>query len=159
MSLVSACIAIGGLAAHGISHAQYPTKPIRFFVPIPPGGAPDVVARVFADRVSPLLGQPVVVETRAGSGGNIATDLVARAAPDGYTVMIAFDAMIVINPHMYSNMKVDTMKDQWLPTEADTAYVKSLMQRVVEPGKMAAWIAPPDRGIIAQAIEYQYVKL
>jgi tripartite-type tricarboxylate transporter receptor subunit TctC len=102
---------LGGLAFPGITLAQYPVKPIRFFVPIPPGGAPDVVARVVADKLSPLLGQPVVVETRAGSGGNIATDLVARAAPDGYTVMIAYDAMIVINPHMYSNMTVDPMKD------------------------------------------------
>lgn len=94
-----------------VALAQYPVKPIRFFVPIPPGGAPDVVARVVADKLSPLLGQSVVVETRAGSGGNIATDLVARSAPDGYTVMIAYDAMIVINPHMYSNMTVDPMKD------------------------------------------------
>ena len=111
MSLIAAGIVIGGLAIPDITYAQYPSKPIRFFVPIPPGGAPDVVARVVADKLSPLLGQPVVVETRAGSGGNIATDLVARAAPDGYTVMIAYDAMIVINPHMYSNMTVDPMKD------------------------------------------------
>jgi benzoyl-CoA 2,3-dioxygenase component B len=53
----------------------------------------------------------------------------------------------------------DAKKDEWLPTDADTAFVKSLMQRVVEPGKMAAWIAPPDRGINAQPVEYQYVKL
>ena len=53
----------------------------------------------------------------------------------------------------------DSKKDQWLPTAADTAYVKSLMQRVTEPGKMAAWIAPPDRGINAHPVEYQYVKL
>ena len=53
----------------------------------------------------------------------------------------------------------DAKKDQWLPTAADIAFVKSLMQRVVEPGKMAGWIAPPDRGINAQAVEYQYVKL
>lgn len=109
--LLVAGILSAGLFNPHLAFAQYPSKPIRFFVPIPPGGAPDVVARVVADRLSPLLGQPVVVETRAGSGGNISTDLVARAAPDGYTVMIAYDAMIVINPHMYSNMTVDPMKD------------------------------------------------
>jgi benzoyl-CoA 2,3-epoxidase subunit B len=53
----------------------------------------------------------------------------------------------------------DARKDEWLPTDADLAFVKSLMQRVVEPGKMAGWIAPPDRGINANPIEYQYVKL
>jgi benzoyl-CoA 2,3-epoxidase subunit B len=58
-----------------------------------------------------------------------------------------------------SQAEFDARKDQWLPTEADQAYVKSLMQRVAEPGKMAGWIAPPDRGINAQPVEYQYVKL
>jgi benzoyl-CoA 2,3-dioxygenase component B len=53
----------------------------------------------------------------------------------------------------------DAKKDEWIPSDADKAYVKSLMQRVTEPGKMAAWIAPPDRGINAQAVEYEYVKL
>lgn len=58
-----------------------------------------------------------------------------------------------------SQAEFDAKKDQWLPTEADKAFVKSLMQRVVEPGKMAAWIAPPDRGINAQPVDYEYVKL
>jgi tripartite-type tricarboxylate transporter receptor subunit TctC len=93
------------------AHAQYPAKPIRIFIPVPPGGAPDIVARVVADRVGPLLGQPLVAETRAGSGGNIATETVARSAPDGYTLLMAYDAMIVVNPHMYAKMSVDTLKD------------------------------------------------
>jgi tripartite-type tricarboxylate transporter receptor subunit TctC len=109
--LFAAGIVIGGLLGPDATHAQYPTKPIRLVVPIPPGGGPDIVARVIADRLSPLLGQPMVVETRAGSGGNIAMDTVAHSAPDGYTVIICFDAMIVINPHMYSNMSVDPLKD------------------------------------------------
>ncbi len=108
--LLAMGIAISGLLNPVGAHAQYPSKPIRLIVPIPPGGGPDIVARVIADRLSPLLGQPIVVETRAGSGGNIAMDLVAHSAPDGYTVIICFDAMIVINPHMYSNMSVDPMK-------------------------------------------------
>jgi benzoyl-CoA 2,3-dioxygenase component B len=61
--------------------------------------------------------------------------------------------------HPISQAEFDAKKDQWLPTEADLTYVKSLMQRVAEPGKMAAWIAPPDRGINAQAVDYEYVKL
>jgi tripartite-type tricarboxylate transporter receptor subunit TctC len=103
--------ALAALLMAGLAHAQYPAKPIRIIIPIPPGGAPDIVARVVADRLSPILGQPVIAETRAGSGGNIATETVARSAPDGYTLLMAFDAMIVVNPHMYSNMKVDTLKD------------------------------------------------
>jgi benzoyl-CoA 2,3-epoxidase subunit B len=58
-----------------------------------------------------------------------------------------------------SQSEFDTRKEEWLPSDADTSFVKSLMQRVTEPGKMAGWIAPPDRGINAQAVEYQYVKL
>ena len=80
-------------------------------MPIPPGGAPDIVARLFAERLTPLLGQPIVAETKAGSDGNIAMESVARSAPDGYTVMICFDAMVIINPHMYSKMAVDPLKD------------------------------------------------
>ena len=61
--------------------------------------------------------------------------------------------------HPVTQAEFDARKDEWLPTEADVGFVKSLMQRVTEPGKMAAWIAPPDRGINAQPVEYEYVKL
>src|SRR5437868_10669588 len=81
------------LVAAASAEAQYPSKPIRVAIPIPPGGAPDIVARVVADRLSPLLGQPIVAEARAGSGGNIATETVARSPADGYSLLMAFDAM------------------------------------------------------------------
>ena len=110
-AVLAAGIVIGGLLSQNVAQAQSPSKPIKLVVPPPPGGAPDTVARVVADRLSPLLGQPIVVETRAGSGGNIAMEMVARSAPDGYTVMICFDAMIVINPHVYAKMSVNTLKD------------------------------------------------
>jgi tripartite-type tricarboxylate transporter receptor subunit TctC len=95
----------------GAALAQYPSRPVRLVVPISPGGAPDLIARVIAEKLGPLLGQPVVVENRAGSGGNIAMEAVARSAPDGYTVMIVYDAMIVVNPHIYARMPLDTLKD------------------------------------------------
>jgi tripartite-type tricarboxylate transporter receptor subunit TctC len=69
------------------------------------------VARVLADRLSPLLGQPVVVENRPGSNGNIAMELVARSAPDGHTLAMCADSMIVINPHLYAKMPIDVLKD------------------------------------------------
>ena len=90
---------------------QYPSKPVKLLVTIPPGGAPDIAGRVIADRLSVGLGQPFVVENRAGSNGNIAMELAARAAPDGYTIVIAADSMVAINPHLYTKMPLDTQKD------------------------------------------------
>jgi tripartite-type tricarboxylate transporter receptor subunit TctC len=91
--------------------AQYPTRPIKLIVPIPPGGAPDISARVVGQRLSELVGQPVVVENRPGSNGNIAMDFVAKSPPDGYTLGLLADSMITINPHLYKSMQTDPIKD------------------------------------------------
>jgi tripartite-type tricarboxylate transporter receptor subunit TctC len=91
--------------------AQYPTRPIRLIVPIPPGGAPDISARVVGQRLAELIGQPVVVENRPGSNGNIAMDLVAKSPADGYTLALLADSMITINPHLYKEMQTDPLKD------------------------------------------------
>jgi tripartite-type tricarboxylate transporter receptor subunit TctC len=91
--------------------AQYPTRAIHLFVPNPPGGATDTVARVLAPKLGEALGQPVVVENRPGSNGNLAMEATARAAPDGYTLLLCADAQIVIGPHLYSKMPLDTLKD------------------------------------------------
>jgi tripartite-type tricarboxylate transporter receptor subunit TctC len=91
--------------------AQYPSRAITIIVPIPPGGAPDVAARVVAQKLSDHVGQPVVVENRVGANGNIANELVARAAPDGYTLGLLADSQITINPHLYKKMPIDTLKD------------------------------------------------
>src|SRR5260221_8124372 len=93
------------------SWAQYPLRPIKLIVPIPPGGAPDISARVIGQRLSELVGQPVVVENRPGSNGNIAMDLVAKSTPDGYTLALLADSMIAINPHLYKEMQTDPLKD------------------------------------------------
>ena len=91
--------------------AQYPSRAITIIVPIPPGGAPDIAARVVAQKLSDNVGQPVVVENRVGANGNIANELVARAAPDGYTLGLLADSQITINPHLYKKMSIDTLKD------------------------------------------------
>src|SRR6186713_1651639 len=93
-----------------LAAAQYPSRPITIIVPIPPGGAPDIAARVIADKLSQNIGQPVVVENKAGANGNIANELVARAAPDGYTMGLLADSQITINPHLYK-MPIDTLRD------------------------------------------------
>ncbi len=90
--------------------AQFPSRPITIIVPIPPGGAPDIAARVLAQKLQENLGSPVVVENKAGANGNIANELVAKAAPDGYTLGLLADSQITINPHLYK-MPIDTLKD------------------------------------------------
>src|SRR5947208_16370157 len=77
---------LAGLA--GVQAQTYPTRPITIVVPFPPGGSTDVVARIMAERMRPLLGQPVVIENVGGAGGSIGVGRVARAAPDGYTIDI-----------------------------------------------------------------------
>ena len=90
--------------------AQYPSRPITIIVPIPPGGAPDIAARVTADKLSQNIGQPVVVENKAGANGNIANEFVARSQPDGHTLGLLADSQITVNPHLYK-MPIDTLRD------------------------------------------------
>jgi len=91
--------------------AQYPSRPIKLIVPIPAGGAPDIAARVVGQKLSELLGQAFVIENHAGSNGNIAGDLVAKAPPDGYTLLLGQDSLVAINPHLYAKMPFDPLKD------------------------------------------------
>ena len=91
--------------------AQYPARPIRLLVPNPPGGASDTIARIVAPALGAALGQPLVVENRPGSNGNLSSELAAKAAPDGTTLLLGQDSQIVISPHLYPNLPVDTLKD------------------------------------------------
>jgi tripartite-type tricarboxylate transporter receptor subunit TctC len=91
--------------------AQYPARPIRLLVPIAPGGGPDIVGRLLAAKLSDALGQPVVVENRAGSNGNIAGDVVAKSPADGYTLLLGMDSLVAVNPHLYAKMPFDPQKD------------------------------------------------
>jgi len=99
------------LAVATAASAQYPARPVRLVVPNPPGGATDTVARVLAQPLGEALGQPVVVDNRPGSNGNLAMEIVAKAAPDGHTLLLAADAQIVIGPHLYAKMPLDTLRE------------------------------------------------
>jgi tripartite-type tricarboxylate transporter receptor subunit TctC len=99
------------VAASGVALAQFPSRALSLIVPIPPGGAPDIAARVLAEKLSQALGQAVVVENRAGANGNIASELVAKAPPDGHTMGLLADSQIAINPHLYGRMPLDTLRD------------------------------------------------
>jgi tripartite-type tricarboxylate transporter receptor subunit TctC len=97
------------LFAAGAS-AQFPSRPLTLIVPIPPGGAPDIAARLIGQKLAESLGQPVVVENKVGANGNIANELVAKAPADGHTLGLLADSQIAINPHLYK-MPIDTLRD------------------------------------------------
>ena len=132
--LIAACL----LAAAPQAFAQaWPDKPIRLIVNFGTGGAPDLVARLYAPRLSEALGQPVVVENRAGAGGNIGVEAVARSAADGYTLLSSASSSFVIGPHIYTKLAFDPVKDI-VPVAAAAL---TPMYLVVRPGLPAATVA------------------
>lgn len=107
--LVAAALALGSI---GVASAEdYPSKPIKFVVPYAPGGNADIVARVVAKKMSENLGQPILVENKPGANGGIGTDAVAKAAPDGYTLLVDASGPLVINPVLYAKVPYNPIKD------------------------------------------------
>ncbi len=106
-------IGLLALAAASAAVAQsWPQKPIRVIAPYPPGGPSDLVMRTAAEKIQAILKQPIVIENQPGAGGNIGAATVARAAPDGYTWLIATDTLLTVNPHVYKTMpfKLDDLR-------------------------------------------------
>ena len=107
-SLIAAAL----LIAATLAGAQaWPTKPIKVVVNFPPGGAADQIARAVSQPLQEALGQPVVVENRGGSGGNLGGDVVAKSPADGYTLLMSSGGMVSVNPHIYAKMPFDPAKD------------------------------------------------
>ena len=104
-------IAIGLAAAAAVQAQAWPTKPVTLLVPFPPGGSSDTIARTLGARMQDKLGQPVVVENKAGATGTIGAAQVKRAAPDGYTVLVSSLGPFVIAPHLIKNVPYDAGKD------------------------------------------------
>ncbi|MDF2618665.1 MAG: hypothetical protein K0S00_1324 [Xanthobacteraceae bacterium] len=102
---VTAVLAIGGAAAQ-----DFPTRPITLVIPFPAGGSTDLVGRLIAERMSVELGQPVVVENKGGAGGNLGAAQVAKATPDGYTILMGTVATHALNPALYKKMPYDPVK-------------------------------------------------
>ncbi len=104
-------IAVAALLLASTAAAQYPDKPIRLVVPFAPGGVTDTSGRVVAEALAKRLGQPIVIENKAGASGNIGTQGVVNATPDGYTLVLGFDGTLVINPHVFANFPFDVARD------------------------------------------------
>ncbi len=110
LAKAAALMAMNALVADAFSQTGYPDKPIRIVVPFLPGGSPDVIARLIGERMSRALGQPVVIENKPGANGIIGADTVAKAAPDGYTLLIADTGQMSINPSLYRKLPYDPQK-------------------------------------------------
>src|SRR5262245_4606819 len=106
-------IALAGMLPAVLASAaqDYPVRPIRLVVPTAAGGLMDAEARITAEHVGKALGQPIVIENRPGSGGNIGTEAVAKAEPDGYTIGQIQLGNVAINPHLYADMPFDPLAD------------------------------------------------
>jgi len=107
---IAAVLSIGNVAPADAQGA-YPTKPVRLVVPFPPGGTTDILARAVAQKLSETWGQQVIVDNRPGAGGNIGSELVAKSAPDGYTLLMGTVGTHAINPSLYAKMPYDHVKD------------------------------------------------
>src|SRR6476646_8549839 len=97
------------VAAAGAQDA-YPSKPVKFILPFPPGGGTDILGRLIAERLATNLGQPVVAENRGGAGGNVGAEAAARSAPDGYTIVLVAPSL-AISPSLYKKLNYDPVHD------------------------------------------------
>ena len=108
----AACVAGAGLLAAPVTSAQtYPVKPVRILVPFPPGGPSDYAARIVGQKLTEFIGQTVVADNRPGAGGMLATEMGARAAPDGYVLLIANTGTFAVLPHLQSKIPFDPLRD------------------------------------------------
>src|SRR5882672_5303826 len=121
----------------GAFAADYPARPIKLVVPYAPGGGADGVARIVAARVSESIGQPIVIENKGGAGAIVGTDLVAKAEPDGYTLLLGQSGPISINPAVYKSLPYDSQKD-FAPITMTTAYPYMLVVNAELPARTLA---------------------
>jgi tripartite-type tricarboxylate transporter receptor subunit TctC len=106
--IIAAVLAMGIVAP---AHAVYPDKPVTIIVPFPPGGSTDMVARAIAPRLQQSLGQPFVIDNRAGATGAIGATAVKNSPPDGYTIMVASIGVFAVNPYIQKKLQYDPVKD------------------------------------------------
>src|SRR5262249_7321028 len=132
-TVVFACIASAIVPASHAAAQAYPDRPVRIVVPFPPGGSTDFSARILATHMPRGLGQSIVVDNRGGAGGNTGAETVAKAAPDGYTLMVTAGGPMTINPGLYAKLPYDPMRD----LTAVTQIIKYANVLVVNPSVRA----------------------
>jgi len=125
---VASALTWAGLAPAALAQSNWPNRPLKVIVPQPPGGGFDFVARALADRLSKQIGQPVVVENRPGSGTLVGTDLAAKAAADGYTLLMGSVSNIALNMGLYDKLSYDSLRD-FEPVGLAVSYSYTLMAR------------------------------
>jgi len=112
-----------------VSAQQWPARPVKIIVPFPPGQGADIITRIIAERLAPALGQQIIVDNRPGAGAALGTEMGAKSAPDGYTLLNGGSAALAINPHLYKKLAYDTPRD-FVPV---TQLVDIAMVFVVNP--------------------------
>jgi tripartite-type tricarboxylate transporter receptor subunit TctC len=137
MKKLAALLALFACALNSQAQSAYPNKPIRIIVPYAAGGAADITARVVAQKMSESLGVPVVIDNRGGANGNIGTEAVAKALPDGYTLLVAASGPVVVNQSLYAKLGYDPLKDL-APITQLTSYQYALVVTAGSPIKSVA---------------------
>ena len=144
--IMAAAAAAAGSSLIGLptwAKPGYPSKPVRFIVPFNPGGATDIVARVLGEAMAKKLGQPVIVENKAGASAMLGTDLVAKSAPDGYNVVLSLSTSLLINQFLYTKMAYNPQKDLLMLSEIASAPVTLVVHPSVPANNMKellAWV-------------------
>jgi len=110
LSLLALLMCLFAFNAHSQT-SDFPNKAVRIVVPFPPGGATDITARVVAEKLSTKWGQPVVIDNKAGAGGNVGSDLIAKSAPDGYNIILGVTGSHAINLSLYKKMPYHPLND------------------------------------------------
>jgi tripartite-type tricarboxylate transporter receptor subunit TctC len=110
-SLFRTAAVVAALAAFGAQAQQWPSKPVKMVVPFTAGGSTDTVARIISEKLTPRIGQPVIVENRAGAGGAVGSDFVAKSAPDGYTYLVGTSSTMAIAPWVYTKLPYNPTRD------------------------------------------------
>jgi tripartite-type tricarboxylate transporter receptor subunit TctC len=136
VALAALCLSVFARAP-ALAQAEYPNRPIRIVVGFTPGGGNDIIARVFGQKLSESLGQPVIIENKPGAGAILATEYVARSAPDGYTLLVGASGAMVINPAVYEKLNYDTMRD-FKPVSALGSFPLILIVNAKSPFKSLA---------------------
>lgn len=138
--ITASALAVLSFAAGQVFAAEYPVRPIRLLVPFPAGGGADTLARIFAPRFGEALGQQVVVDNRSGAAGNIATEIVAKAAPDGYTAMLTLNSVLTMNPSFYPSLPFNIETDLQPITQLSSAQYMLLLHPAVPAASVKEFV-------------------